>query len=718
VPQVACTGIPVKASVDEWVSLAAGDVQLRSALVRLHVLFRNAETLGSLINPRSAAERSAPTDRQKSFDDVNWDHIAPILASALSKESADPATDVLGADAAGMVRAADYLSRQYVLVATNVPYLTRKAMGSTLVSYCDGAYERSKGDLATVFLERSSELTATGGSFALVTTQNWLSLSSYRKLREWLLATRDWNFVSTLGPGAFAAISGEVVQPVLTVHSNSDSIDELPALDCYSAEGVTGKRRALTDGSILGLSRREQLTHPDARIVLAAIARGVLLSKLADGIHGLGTKDSPRFLRFFWETSPNDPDWEPLQDTVRGTIAWGGAEQVVYWQNGRGVLAELGKTGAAILAGSSAYGRSGVLVSQMGDLPCTLYRGGHFFKNAAVIAPHDPALTAAIWAYCKSPEFAYQVRLLDRKMNVTNSTLVKVPFDVERWQAIAAAAGPLPEQCSDDPTQWLFQGRPEAATEPLQVGVGRLLGFRWPEQDEADELEHLADEDGIVCLPSVRGERTGGERLQELVARAFGGTWTPSRTRELLVASGSKAKDLDGWLRDDFFKTHCQVFKNRPFVWQVWDGRRDGFSALVDYHRLDRPTLEKLTYSYLGDWIERQAAGVHDDVAGAEERLAAARKLQQKLELILQGNEPYDIYVRWKSLAEQPMGWEPDLNDGVRLNVRPFVEAGVLRAKFNVKWDKDRGKNPDGSERLNDLHFALASKQAARGARA
>ena len=70
--------------------------------------------------------------------------------------------------------------------------------------------------------------------------------------------------------------------------------------------------------------------------------------------------------------------------------------------------------------------------------------------------------------------------------------------------------------------------------------------------------------------------------------------------------------------------------------------------------------------------------------------------------------------MRWKSLAEQPLGWDPDLNDGVRLNVRPFVEAGVLRAKFNVNWNKDRGKNPDGSERLNDLHFTLAEKRAAR----
>ena len=193
----------------------------------------------------------------------------------------------------------------------------------------------------------------------------------------------------------------------------------------------------------------------------------------------------------------------------------------------------------------------------------------------------------------------------------------------------AEEAGPLPEPWSDDPTQWLFEGRPEVATEPLQVAVGRLLGFRWPEQPESDDLDVSADDDGIVCLPSVLGERTAAERVQQLLARAFGGTWSPARTGELLAASGSKKKDLESWLRDDFFKAHCQVFKNRPFVWHVWDGRKDGFAALVNYHRLDRPTLERLTYTYLNDWIERQTAGVREDVAGAEERLAAARDLQR-----------------------------------------------------------------------------------------
>jgi hypothetical protein len=92
--------------------------------------------------------------------------------------------------------------------------------------------------------------------------------------------------------------------------------------------------------------------------------------------------------------------------------------------------------------------------------------------------------------------------------------------------------------------------------------------------------------------------------------------------------------------------------------------------------------------------------------------------LQKKLQLILEGEAPYDIFVRWKPLEQQPIGWEPDMNDGVRLNIRPFVEAGVLRKKPNIKWGKDRGKNLDsapwGEERNNDLHLTLAEKRAAR----
>ncbi len=37
-----------------------------------------------------------------------------------------------------------------------------------------------------------------------------------------------------------------------------------------------------------------------------------------------------------------------------------------------------------------------------------------------------------------------------------------------------------------------------------------------------------------------------------------------------------------------------------------------------------------------------------------------------------------------------------------------------MRAPFNIYWNKDRGKNPDGSERRNESHLSLAAKAATR----
>jgi len=92
---------------------------------------------------------------------------------------------------------------------------------------------------------------------------------------------------------------------------------------------------------------------------------------------------------------------------------------------------------------------------------------------------------------------------------------------------------------------------------------------------------------------------------------------------------------------------------------------------------------------------------------GSDARLLAAQALQAELKLILAGEPPHDLFVRWKPLAQQPLGWDPDLNDGVRLNLRPFLlardvgkkGAGLLRAKPGVKWDKDRGKEPQRDKR-------------------
>ena len=53
----------------------------------------------------------------------------------------------------------------------------------------------------------------------------------------------------------------------------------------------------------------------------------------------------------------------------------------------------------------------------------------------------------------------------------------------------------------------------------------------------------------------------------------------------------------------------------------------------------------------------------------------------------------------------------------MRLNIRPFMTAGILRAEPNIKWGVDRGTNPDGSKRDNDVHLTVARKRAAQEAK-
>jgi hypothetical protein len=72
------------------------------------------------------------------------------------------------------------------------------------------------------------------------------------------------------------------------------------------------------------------------------------------------------------------------------------------------------------------------------------------------------------------------------------------------------------------------------------------------------------------------------------------------------------------------------------------------------------------------------------------------------------------------------------------MNIRPFLvsdipggkkSAGILRVKPNIKWDKDRGKEPQRDkkdfswfwngggftgDRVNDVHLTIEQKRKAR----
>ncbi|WP_287997901.1 SAM-dependent methyltransferase [Acidiphilium sp.] len=735
-PHVAWVGAPPPLPKSEFAALANGNADLRRGLEALHDLFAQAPLLGSLIEVTGG-------------DLVNPTRIARIeesIAALVEKmRGAEPERAEGALAARGMADAAAILARRFVVQATNVPFLGRGKQDAALASYLAARFDAAKADLATAMLARMRALAAKGGTVAAVTPQNWLFLGSYKKLREALLAQASLALVAVLGEHGFdsSAAAGAFTSLVALTEARPDARTAFAGLDANDAPAPAGKAAVLGGGEVRVLGQEGQRKSPDHTLSVSPRGAGPLLSNFALGVHGTNTKDGVRFIRAFWELCPLDRNWELAQTTADATDHWCGYHNAYFWQEGRGILQALYAEGIAVLAGGLAWGRQGVRISQMRSLPASLYNGCKFDQNSAVIVPKDQTDLAAIWSFCSSPAFSREVRKIDQALKVTNNTLVKVPFDLAHWQKVASEKYPngLPEPYSDNPTQWLFHGHPrhaEVGTE-LHVALARLAFYRWPaETDENMRLSAEArariaeaatlpetDADGLLALVPVLGERKLADRLRAYCAAAWGDAWTASTEATLIAAACERAKDkppkqltLDAWLRTHAARQHAKLFHDRPFLWWITDGRADGFTVVAHYHRLTRANLERLAYTVLGDWITRHSG----QEGGTDPRAEAARVLQARLARILEGEAPYDIFVRWKKLEQQPLGWEPDPDDGVRLNIRPFIEAKVLGFEPNVKYTVDRGKDVASApwfpvfngERRNDHHTTLEEKRAAR----
>jgi hypothetical protein len=764
---VACCGLAPNADEADWLAIAGDNENLQRGMKRLYRLFKAAAVLGSLINPRSG---------EGDLLVAAFHELQPLLDRALAREAQNDSEREMAVTARGLAKAAEILASQFSLVATNVPYLGFGKQDEILQVFCTDFHPDAKADLATCFLERCLSACSPGGVMACVTPQNWLFLNDYKSVRKKFLIQHEWLFALRLGPGAFETITGEVVKASLVAMSkrNPNKDGEFFANDISGSIAIREKVHELKCGDFNRLSQAGQLKNPNWVVTSESLTHGKLLQKFATAYEGAKTVDIDRFRHFFWELPRvQEPQWWFHNSSPTGEGLISGCHYVSAnrsdgseFQKNIEVYERSGRKVVAWTCGSPCWNKMGVAVAWMSNLPASLYVGTVFDNSAAVILPESVQLLPALYCFVTSGEYTREVRKINQKVQVAAGTLDQVPFDLTHWQKVAAERYPngLPKPFSNDPTQWLFNGHPSGSDQPLHVAVARLLGYRWPRQTGSsftdcpplapDGLETHADDDGIVCLSSLRGEANASDRLRALLVAALG-QFDESRLVASAGRKGSKSKSLEDWLRDEFFEQHCDLFHQRPFVWHLWDGRKDGFHALVNYHKLASPdgagrrALESLTYGYLGDWILRQRDSVTRGEGGAEDRLAAALELKEGLERIIAGEPPYDLFIRWKPLHQLPIGWEPDVNDGVRLNARPFLtvtlsrgkkDAGLFRSKPNIKWDKAKGneplrseqdypwywnwdgetldfmgggKEPDGN-RWNDCHYSTACKQAAR----
>jgi hypothetical protein len=240
------------------------------------------------------------------------------------------------------------------------------------------------------------------------------------------------------------------------------------------------------------------------------------------------------------------------------------------------------------------------------------------------------------------------------------------------------------------------------------VTLLRELGFRWPEQD-AYEAKHgpildpaLVVAEGILPLVDCGTGTTAAQQLRLRLERDFGEEGAAESEGEFRKWAG---RPLEDWLRRDFFKRHIQQFKQRPIAWHfVSPGKT--FEAFVLYHKLcdestGIATLHALRTQYAGGLITRLRAEQDRAKSARDERevtrlqlaIEDVEEFRERLERIERGDDgdlKARIRCRWKgdeAKVGRPGPYAPDINDGVKVNVRPYQELGLLVAPIIKKWD-------------------------------
>ena len=175
-------------------------------------------------------------------------------------------------------------------------------------------YPTGKADLMTAFMVRGQELTACGGSWAMIDLPSWMSLKSFEVLRRDLLRTQRIASMVHLGRGVFGSDFGSVAFVIDNVAPDPGTTGVYRRLFEQHVEvrsvATIEKLFRDTDYHRFEVTQADFAAIPGVPIVYwlsekmrAAFKVGRPLGEVAELRQGLKTANNDQFLREWWEVS-------------------------------------------------------------------------------------------------------------------------------------------------------------------------------------------------------------------------------------------------------------------------------------------------------------------------------------------------------------------------------------------------------------------------------
>lgn len=251
----------------------------------------------------------------------------------------------------------EVLFRRHDCVVANPPYMGSSSFGPFMSGWVKRNYPDVKSDLCTCFIERGFSLAKDRGYAAMITMQSWMFLGSFEKMRSLLIGSKSILSMLHLGPRAFDAIGGEVVNVTADVVYNGRAACEGAYVRLVDINGSEAKRQkaleAIGDPGCGRFCRRDAETFkriPGTPIaywasdaLLSAFSKGLKLSECLIAKQGMKTADNDTFLRQWfevsrskescWSLSPDRAKWVPYLKGGEFRKWFGNNSYVINWEN-------------------------------------------------------------------------------------------------------------------------------------------------------------------------------------------------------------------------------------------------------------------------------------------------------------------------------------------------------------------------------------------------
>ncbi len=442
-------------------------VRLNDAARKIWTDLSQAYKFGTLIRVEEQLNELAPNDEnhplfkaedmQGLFDDRNQMKTQlHNLVKKYGEQNANPYTLLKMNEAMTFL---EIISRQYDTVVANPPYTDSSDFGPELKAFVEENYRRPQkfnSNLYACFIKRCCELAGADGKVGMIHPMTFMTIKSFEDVRKFMLDNTHISLFVEYGlSNLFGTVMVDPAFYVLDMETRTKDKSFFISLDQYTRtpEEKNKKNYCLEALSDIVNEKINKHVYPISQVKLKGIKSFPFIYYISDEFRekfshkqlkevlrpaqGIATTNNNRFLRFWWEVSPNHisdmvddgKKWKFYSKGGPFLKWWGNLWLLCNWEDEGKEL----KNSPAVLRNPSFYFKEGITYSAVGSKGVSF----RYLPNNCLFDSKGPGIFPASYtniyyslALLNSKLTFYICDCLDPTVSINQGDMDRIPWIV------------------------------------------------------------------------------------------------------------------------------------------------------------------------------------------------------------------------------------------------------------------------------------------------